>query len=66
MALSVNLSNKQILDLINDQYIETKITQCESFIDDLSGEEDEHVINIVQQELDQWIDLQNNLQNHIK
>lgn len=64
MALNVqvNLSEKQIGDIVEDGYIDSKIRQCEAFLDDLSPEEDQEIFDTVNNELAEWNSLKTTLE----
>lgn len=64
--LAVSLTSKQVHDLLEDQYIDQKIQQCESFLDDLDQEEEHDVFEQVNDELEGWIALKTKLENSQK
>lgn len=64
--MQVELSTKQIHDILEDQYIEQKILQCESFLDDVDVDEEPEVFNQVNEELEGWIALKTKLENSQK
>lgn len=59
----IPLSAKQIHDLLEDQYIDQKIMQCEAFLDDIDQEEEADVWNQVNQELVDWKALKSTLES---
>ncbi len=64
--MQVELSTKQIHDILEDQYIEQKILQCEAFLDDVDMDEEPEVFNQVNEELEGWIALKTKLENSQK
>ena len=59
---NVTLTAKQINDLLEDQYIDQKIQQCEAFLDDIDPEDEADMFNQVNKELEDWKSLKSNLE----
>lgn len=62
--LAVSLTSKQVNDLLEDQYIDQKIQQCEAFLDDIDPEEEHDVFEQVNGELTKWKELKTQLEFH--
>ncbi len=62
MALSVLLTEKQIGDIVEDNYIDSKIQQCESFLDDIDPEDEQDAFDQVSKELEEWKSLKSQLE----
>ena len=62
MANRVTLTPKQITDLLEDQYIDQKIQQCEAFLDDVDQDEEKEMWDQVNKELTDWKNLKSKLE----
>ena len=64
---SVKFTLKQVEDLLESGYIDSKIGHCESFLDDLAIENEDGELDMlvdeINQELDNWNKVKTALQN---
>ena len=58
------LTSKQVHDILNDQYIDQKIQQCESMLDDIDSENEADFFKKVNDELSKWEELKYQLEEH--
>lgn len=61
--MQVQLTPKQINDILEDQYIDQKIQQCEAFLDDIDQHEEADVFYMVSNELRDWQKLKSQLES---
>lgn len=58
--MNITLTAKQVHDLLADDYLDEKIQQCESFLDDVPTDSEE--FKEVNEELQTWIKLKSQLE----
>lgn len=63
MSLKVELTSKQVEEILDDGLIEHKIKACNTMLELLTSEEQEELAKGVQKELEDWIRLQDVLKD---
>ncbi|MFY0656408.1 MAG: hypothetical protein JXR12_06630 [Neptunomonas phycophila] len=64
MPLTIQLTDKQVHDFVEEEIIDDKIKACEAFLDDLDPEDEADAFEQVNKELEEWKALKTQLEFH--